>query len=124
MTSQAFAILYAALATLPTAMQLALTAGFPLGRFTIGGRFPGQLPPVWRVLALVQAGLLVAMTLVVLERGAVLTSPLPDGLFWPVAGLTVLTFIANAASPSRPERMLWTPITLAMVGSVLGTGLS
>ncbi len=121
MTSQTPAIFYAALAAIPAAMHIALAAGAPLGRFTVGGRFPGRLPPIWRGLALVQAGLLVGMALVVLDRGGVCSTGLPSALFWPVTGLTVLTFLANAASPSRPERRLWTPITLGMVASALGT---
>ncbi|MGI1663577.1 hypothetical protein ACRDNQ_15160 [Palleronia sp. KMU-117] len=121
MTTQALAILYAALAALPAAMHIALAAGAPLGRFTVGGRFPGRLPPLWRGLALVQAGLLAGMALVVLDRGGALSSGLPAGLFWPVVGLTLLTFLANAASPSRPERRVWTPVTLGMVASALGT---
>lgn len=121
MTSQTFALLYATLATLPAAMHIALAAGAPLGRFTVGGRFPGRLPVLWRGLALVQAGLLAGMALVVLDRGGALSTVLPSGLFGPVVGLTVLTLLANAASPSRPERMLWTPILLGMAASALGT---
>jgi hypothetical protein len=123
MMNGAFAILYAALAALPAAMHIALAAGAPLGRFTLGGRFPHRLPPAWRLLALLQAALLAGMAAVVLGRGTVIVSPLPDWLFWPVAGLTVLTFGANAASPSPPERRLWGPVTLGMVVAVLGTAL-
>ena len=123
MTAQTLAIAYAALALLPGVMHIALAAGAPLGRFTVGGRFPGRLPPAWRALAVVQAGLLTVMALVVLERGGVVSTPLPAGLFWPVVGLTVLTCIANAASPSRPERLIWTPVTVAMVAAALGTAL-
>jgi len=121
MTSQAVALLYATLAGLPAAMHIALAAGAPLGRFTVGGRFPGRLPQLWRGLALVQAGLLAGMAFVVLDRGGVLSAGLPPGLFWPVVGLTALTLLANAASPSRPERLLWTPILLGMFVSALGT---
>jgi hypothetical protein len=121
MTSQAFALLFATLAALPAAMHIALAAGAPLGRFTVGGRFPGRLPPLWRGLAVVQAGLLVGMALVVLECSGVLSTGLAPGLFWPVVGLTLVTFLVNSVSPSRPERLLWTPIILGMVVSALGT---
>jgi len=56
--TQALAFAYAGLAMLPVLMHLANAAGAPLGRLTVGGRFPGRLPPVWRALALVQAALL------------------------------------------------------------------
>jgi hypothetical protein len=81
------------------------------------------LPPLWRGLAIVQAGLLAGMAHVVLDRGGVLSSDLPQGLFWVVMSLTLLTFLANAASPSRPERLLWTPVILGMVVTVLGTAI-
>lgn len=121
MTPAVFAAAYAGFAALPAVMHIALAAGAPLGRFTVGGRFKGKLPPLWRWLALVQAGLLAVMALVVLQHGGVLNTALPRILFWPVAGLTLLTFFANAASPSAPERRLWTPVTLAMVIAALET---
>jgi hypothetical protein len=37
--------------------------------------------------------------------------------------LTVLTTIANIATPSRPERLLWGPVTLAMSAAAFGLAL-
>lgn len=121
MTAQACALLYAALAAMPVTMHIALAAGAPLGRLTVGGRFPGRLPPLWRVLALVQAALLVAMALVVLGRASLVSDLAPDGLFWPVVAGTALTCGANAATTSRLERLLWLPVTLVMLSASLGT---
>jgi len=123
MTPTTLAISYAALAGFPTAMQIALAAGAPLGRFTIGGRFPGRLPGPWRALALVQASLLLAMACAMLDRGGVLRLGLPDAAFWTALALTVLTTIANVATPSRPERLLWGPVTLAMTAAAIGIAL-
>lgn len=120
---QAFAVAYAALAALPVLMHLANAAGAPLGRLTVGGRFPGRLPPVWRVLALVQAALLCVMAGAVLARGGIGPAPLAP-LFWPAVGLTLLSLAANAASPSRPERLLWTPVLSLMAAAAFGVGLS
>lgn len=119
MISETSATVYAGLALLPTTMHIALAAGAPLGRYTVGGRFPGRLPPLWRALALVQAGMLVGMALVVLGQahGVVL----PAGLFWAVVAVTALSCLANALSRSRPERRLWTPVLLAMLAAALGT---
>ncbi len=114
------AIGYAAFASLPIMMHIALLAGAPFGRFTVGGRFPGQLPPLWRVLALGQATILIGMAIVVLDRGEVFSVALPPVLFWPVLGITVLTFLANAISPSRAERRLWTPVILGMLVCAVG----
>ncbi len=117
------AFAYAGLAALPVLMHLANAAGAPLGRFTVGGRFQGRLPPVWRGLALVQAALLCTMAGAVLARAGLGALPLAP-LFWPALALTILSLAANAASPSRPERLLWTPVLFLMAAAALGTGLS
>ncbi|WP_435311443.1 hypothetical protein [Primorskyibacter sedentarius] len=120
MSAQTLAIIYAALAALPMAMHIALSLGAPLGRFTVGGRFPGRLPGAWRGLALVQAALLLAMGCAVLDRGGVLSIGLPDAAFWLALALTLLTALANGITPSRPERMLWGPVTFAMSVAAIG----
>lgn len=119
--TQTLAYFYAGLATLPMLMHLAVLAGAPLGHLTVGGRFPGRLPPAWRVLALVQAVLLATMAAAVLARAGVGPALLTP-LFWPALGLTLLTLVANAASPSRPERLLWTPVIAGMAAAALGVG--
>jgi hypothetical protein len=123
MSPQTLAVLYAAAACLPTAMHVAVAAGAPLGRFTVGGLFPGALPARWRALAIVQAALLLAMALAVLDRAGVVDAALPGFAFWLALGLTGLTTAANAASPSRPERLLWTPVLAAMSAAALGVAL-
>ncbi|MCB1348731.1 MAG: hypothetical protein KDK11_08865, partial [Maritimibacter sp.] len=100
MIDQTFAYAYTGLAALPVAMQLALAAGAPLGRYTVGGRYPGRLPPAWRALALVQAALLAAMALTVLDRAGLLGLGLPGWAVWPVLALTLLTTLANLVTPS------------------------
>jgi len=115
----ALAIGYAGLAALPLAMHLALAAGAPWGRFTLGGRFSGRLPPVWRALAIVQGALLAAMAGAVLARAGI-GVPALAVLFWPAVAVTVLSLLANAASPSRPERRLWTPVLTLMAFAAFG----
>ena len=48
-----FAYLFFALSVFIAAFQLALAFGAPLGEFTLGGKYPGKLPPKIRVLTLV-----------------------------------------------------------------------
>jgi hypothetical protein len=108
------AMIYAAATTLPIAMHVGLIAGAPWGRFTMGGHFSGRLPAVWRVLPLVQAALLIAMSCSVLQRANLLDLSLPSYAFPLTLLLTFVTLIANSFSPSRPERRLWTPVTAAM----------
>ncbi|MDF1804281.1 hypothetical protein [Thalassovita sp.] len=119
MTAIIAAKIYAACAALPITMQIALAFGAPLGRFANGGLHPGVLPPVWRGLAVMQGALLIAMTASVLAKATVISVQVPSGAFGIALGLTVLTLIANALSPSRPERLLWGPVTAVMVIAVL-----
>ncbi|QQA41956.1 hypothetical protein [Pelagovum pacificum] len=120
---QVLAFAYAGLAALPLLMHLANAAGAPLGRLTVGGRFPGRLPPAWRALAMVQAALLCTMAGAVLARAGIGAAQLTP-IFWPAVALTLLSLAANAASPSRPERLLWTPVLFLMAVAALGVGLS
>ncbi|WMT92695.1 hypothetical protein [Pelagibacterium sp. H642] len=120
MQSEILGYTFAAFVLLPIIVQMALALGAPIGRYTLGGRFPGQLPRRWRVLALVQAGLLGGMTIIVLDHTGSLGLGLPQVLIYIVLGLTVLSLLANAISPSRPERLMWTPVTALMTGTLVG----
>jgi hypothetical protein len=40
-----FAYIFIVLTVIITLFQLALAFGAPLGEFTLGGKFPGSLPP-------------------------------------------------------------------------------
>jgi hypothetical protein len=71
----------------------------------------------------VQAGLLLAMATAVLDRAGVVDAGLPDFAFWLALGLTILTAIANTFTPSRPERLVWSPVTLAMTATATGVAL-
>ncbi|MGP6086307.1 hypothetical protein [Antarctobacter jejuensis] len=121
--TQTLAFVYAGLAVMPLAMHLAIAAGAPLGRLTVGGRFPGCLPPFWRAMALVQGALLATMAGAVLARAGIGTTALAP-LFWPAVGLSIASLAANAASPSRPGRLLWTPVLFLMAAAALGVGFS
>jgi hypothetical protein len=90
----------------------------------MGGAFPGRFPLAVRVAALVQALLIVLMTLVVLSRAG-LTLPswsrASRRLVWLVVALGVVSFLLNVATPSAGERMIWAPATFILLEcSVLG----
>ena len=113
---------YVALAILPIFVQLGLVLGAPWGRLTLGGRWPGRLPPAARLVALLQAGLLSAMALAILQgtggAGLPWHWPLPG---WASAAALVVTgvsLVLNALTPSQPERCLWVPVLTCML--VLG----
>lgn len=68
-----FAAIFYAIISLPVVIfQVTVAAGAPWGEFAMGGVSPGQFPPALRIAALVQAGLLILLALVVLARAGVI----------------------------------------------------
>lgn len=59
------------------------------------------------------------MAVVMLDRGGVISLGIATELFWVCTGITALSTLANAISPSRPERVLWTPVLVAMTGCAI-----
>ncbi len=102
--------------------QLALAAGAPWGELAMGGRYPGRFPPRMRVLAVVQAGILAGLALVVLDAAGVValgwTSSQP-WLPWVPVVFAALSVLVNAISPSPRERRLWVPVGLVLLTSSL-----
>jgi hypothetical protein len=120
--SEIAAIGYAGLAALPILVQLALSLGAPWGVLTLGGRWPGTLPPALRVVTVLQAALLGAMAAAMLTRAGLIDLPLPGWSYPAALALTVLTLVSNTITPSRPERRLWMPVTGLMLLCGIGTG--
>jgi len=106
---------YAGLVALTCLFHLAIIWGAPWGRFTMGGRWPRRLPVLARLFSAASAMLLIVMALVVLTRAGILQADLPDWVIWTVAGFTLLSVLANAATPSAPERGVWLPVTLILL---------
>src|SRR5512140_283882 len=101
--SKIAAILYAVVSLGVIAFQIALAAGAPWGAYAMGGAFPGQFPPTLRITALIQAALLVGMTLIVLARaGLILPSwwRVSRWLIWFVLGFAALSLFLNLVTPS------------------------
>ncbi len=96
--------------------QLALVAGAPLGRFAWGGQHV-VLPSRLRVGSLVSVVLYALFALLLLQAAGVV-SPLPDGAadvgLWVLTGYLALGVALNAISRSRPERLVMTPVALAL----------
>lgn len=94
--------------------QLALIGGAPWGRLTQGGGQHGALRLPARVLAAVSIAVVVFMALCILSAAG--RWPYwPAWTGWVTLGLVSLTTVANGISPSRPERVIWTPVSLAML---------
>lgn len=116
------AVVFAVLAAGVVAFQVALALGAPWGAYAMGGAFPGSFPPRLRIAALVQAAIMGLLGLAVLSRAGLL---LPDlagtlpWLPWVAAGVSAVAVILNAISRSAPERRIWVPVTVGMLGSSL-----
>lgn len=113
------AFLYAGLALVITLFQFALGLGVPWGHLAMGGRWPGRFPPLLRVAAVAQGGLIVAMGWLVAAHAGLIAPLPPRWTLWAVLGLTALTTLLNLATPSLPERRLWGPVTLIMLVCVI-----
>lgn len=113
MTSLA-AMLFAALCLLPIGMHIGLIFGAPWGIYTMGGRWPGTLPGPIRLLLALQALLLVAIAVAVLNYAGLCDLVLPPYSFGIAFTLIALSALANNVTPSKPERRLWGPVTLAL----------
>lgn len=104
------AAVFLALTVIVILFQLALALGAPWGAYTLGGKFPGKLPPRIRLAALAQIVVLLLFATVVLARSNLAFSaiyPFSRVAIWFVAGFFVLGSIANLAAPGRGERLLW-----------------
>jgi hypothetical protein len=105
------------LTTLVIAFQLALVAGAPWGRLTMGGVYSGQLPPAMRLVALVQALLLVFFAAVVAVRARLVHSPwfkVSRYLVWLVIAYAIIGSVLNGLTPSVWERIIWLPVVVAL----------
>jgi hypothetical protein len=105
--------------------QVLLVGGAPLGRFAFGGQHE-VLPPRLRVGSAVAVVLYVLFALLLQGAGAV--SVLPEGVadvgLWVLTGYLALGVVLNAISRSRPERLVMTPVALALLAVCLVLALS
>ncbi|MBN2007076.1 MAG: hypothetical protein JXA21_27240 [Anaerolineae bacterium] len=120
-------VVFLVLTAIGALFQLALALGAPWGAYTLGGKFPGQLPAKLRVAALVQILVMVVFALIVLVRAGLIFS----GLYaigrvaiWFVVVFFVLGTFANLSTPSKGERLLWGPVNVLMLMMTIIIALS
>ena len=127
MTFSGYSALAAMIFVLPALytviFQLAVTFGAPWGHLTLGGRWSGALPPPIRLLSLVQAVLAVAMIGAVLDRGGIIALGWPDWAYYATVVMCALSVVANAATPSKPERRIGLPVAALMLVTAALAGL-
>ena len=112
--TQMFAALYAVACGGIIVFQICLILGAPWGRITQGGTHPGVLPNSGRVVAFVSIILLVMMAgSIVSAAGLWPNWPLWTG--WITLSIQAVSALLNWITPSRAERLLWAPVTTAML---------
>ncbi len=111
---QVSAFVYAGLCAGVIIFQLCLIAGAPWGRLTQGGSHPGILPQSGRVFAAISAVLLTLMAGSILSAAG-LWPGWPRWMGWTTLGIQTLSTVLNLITPSRPERLLWGPVTSVML---------
>lgn len=125
--STPWAAIAVALLSLIAVFQLALALGAPWGRFAWGGQHDRELPARLRVSSAFSIVLYAAFALVLLDRaGAV--DLLPGSWSrvgtWVLLAFLSLGVVMNAASRSRHERAVMTPIALSLAVCTLLVALS
>ena len=124
--ARVFAVVYALATGLVVVFQLGVGAGKAWGEYTMGGRYPGRLPPVMRVAAVVQAVILAVLAAVVLDAAGLLALGWTDDVEWlpfvPVI-VAALSLVLNASSRSEPERRTWTPVAIVLLVSSLAVAI-
>lgn len=103
-----------------SAFQVALALGAPLGHYAWGGQHR-VLPARLRLGSLFSVVTYVLIAVVVLARVGVLATELPDGFHgflraatWVLAAYFLVGIGLNAASRSRGERLVMTPVVTVL----------
>lgn len=114
--------LFITLITITILFQLALALGMPWGHLAMGGRYPGQFPPAMRVAAVVQILILAALGVIVAIRAGLVFPtwfPLSTRLIWVVVAFCGVSTVLNLITPSKWERIIWAPVNILLLISVL-----
>jgi len=121
------AIIFSVVAVLLVGFHLALLLGAPLGHLTQGGFSKGKLPKAKRIAALIQLLVLIAMAVIVLTKANIVFEAFYDigqFLIWFVVAVSLLSLVLNTITPSKQERLLGVPVSLAMFTTSLIVALS
>ena len=126
MVATAAAIVFVMATAGTVGFQLALAFGAPWGAYAMGGAFPGRYPPLMRLVAVVQAVLLVLIALIVLSRaGLVLRQwEASSWLVWVVVAFSAIGCVLHIWTPSASERRIWAPVAGVMLICSLAVALS
>lgn len=116
--------IFASLSVVVMLFHTAAILGAPVGDLTMGGRWPGALPPAARLLSGLSLGVTALLATVVLARAGVIRRPLPAWAMRAVLGYLALAILMHVATPSAAERRIWLPVILMLTTSALWVELS
>jgi len=111
----AFGYIFIGLSAVIAIFQLSLALGAPLGEFTLGGKFPGKLPPKIRLAAIFQIIILVIFVITVASKSGIAFLSfynLVKIAIWAVFAFFILGSLLNFSSPSKKERLVMGPLNL------------
>ena len=118
----AFAVIFTILIAIAVGFQFALALGAPWGEWAMGGRWRGVLPRALRFAAVFQAFTLLGLVAIVLTHAGLINWDIPVWMIWVVVVVMAASSVMNFATPSRKERLLWTPIVTLAFLSALAIG--
>jgi hypothetical protein len=121
-------IFLAVMTLVVTVFQIALAAGAPWGEYAYGGTKTGKLPTGFRINSVVSAFVMLAISGHYLAQLGVFEPFLdPAGnsvANWVLVGFTGLAALANNATRSKKERMVWGIPTILMFLAALAVSLN
>jgi hypothetical protein len=110
---------FAALSLVVGLFHFAAICGAPVGHLTMGGRWPGVLPPAVRLLSALSTAMMLVLAFVVLARAKVIGRSIPHWAMRAVLAYLALAILMHVATPSPGERKLWLPVILALTASAI-----
>lgn len=116
MTVIIVAHIFTLLSLFVVSFQLALIIGKPWGHLTLGGKYPGIIPPQKRWIPFLSILILLFFSLIVEVRAGVIFPEWHAASYtaiWFVVGYCILGVLANTFTPSKWERIIWLPTILA-----------
>jgi len=121
-------IFLVAMTLVVTVFQIALASGAPWGEYAYGGTKTGKLPTGFRINSVVSAFVMLAISGHYLAQLGVFQPILdPAGnsaVNWVLVGFTGLAALANNATRSKKERMVWGIPTILMFLAALAVALN
>lgn len=121
------AVLFAVVTAGVIVFQIGLALGAPWGAYAMGGRYPGRYPAGMRVAAVVQAGALVVLAVIVLSTAGLVVPSLSEGfpwLVWLTVAFSAVSLVLNLITPSAGERRIWAPVGAVLLASSLTVALT